>query len=519
MGPLTTRNALVPYCAIAALLALVSASARAQTAPQQGPAGAVATVTPSPYHMVHAESGTKALKRNGQLYFEDPRSVFRVGDDHQVMVEFEWQGPVGAHKFVGMWKDPTGQVVVVSNFVFTPVVSPYSGYFTLLLGDTAPTGIWTIDATIDGQTAGSYSFEIVGANAAVPKSQPERVPLDPKDIYSQMQAASVFIDKLNASGAEIGRGSGFFIAPSQLLTAFEDIDGASALQIIFPDGRIAASNELLAWNRWQDWAVLSVPSPSPAPLKLAAAKSWAIGDRCYALGAASGGRTILSGGIIGETNQPRLGQRITISILPGANAIGAPVVNQFGEVIGLLGGNLLPGVNLANTSPSMGDPSVISASFSATGLAVPIEAVKMNSSASSATTLAALAASGAFISPLTARDQVGFAQLALQVERRAGGPAWPREMRSRFSLGEQTMSVFVNWEAKTKYKGTADVHFFDLDNKEIAHTPPLKVNIRPGNIDSTYWTVPLKSFSPGIYRVDVNLGGQPAWRQFFRITP
>ncbi|HVB87329.1 MAG TPA: hypothetical protein VNK23_11780 [Candidatus Dormibacteraeota bacterium] len=89
------------------------------------------------------------------MYFQDPRSVFRVGDDHQILVEFQWQGPVGPHKFVGMWKDPTGQVVVVSNFQFAPSTSPYSGYFTLLLGDTVPTGVWTIDATIDGQSAGS----------------------------------------------------------------------------------------------------------------------------------------------------------------------------------------------------------------------------------------------------------------------------------------------------------------------------------------------------------------------------
>jgi S1-C subfamily serine protease len=512
------RQCVLYCCAIASTLALFSASARAQTTPQQGPAGAVATATPSLYKMLHAESGTKAVKRNGRLYFEDPRSVFRVGDDHQIMVEFEWQGPVGAHKFVGMWKDPTGQVVVVSHFEFTPVASPYSGYFTLLVGDTAPTGIWTIDATIDGQTAGSYSFEIVGSGAAVPKSQPERVPLDPKDIYGQMQAASVYIDKLDSAGALISRGSGVFIAPSQLLTAFENIDGASSLKIEFADGQTASSNQVLAWNRWQDWAVLKITSPRPTPLKPAAPKSWSVGDHCYALGTASGGRTILSGGIIGETNQPRLGERITLSILPGANAIGAPVVNQFGKLIGILGGNLLPGVNLTNASPRMGDPSIVSSSFSATGLAVPIEAVKVPSAPQNATTLEALSAGGAFIPPLTARDQVGYAALALQVERK-GGPAWPRDMRSQFSLGERTMAVFVNWEAKIKYKGTADVHFFDLDNKEIAHTPALKVKIQPGNIDSTYWTIPLKTFAPGIYRVDVNLGDAPAWRQFFRVTP
>lgn len=518
MDSLRARSCLASFCVLVAVLALVSLCARAQTAAQQGPAGAAAAATASLYHMVHAESGTKAVERNGQLYFEDPRSVFRVGDDHQIMVEFEWQGPVGAHKFVGMWKDPTGQVVVVSNFQFTPVVSPYSGYFTLLIGDTAPPGIWTIDATIDGQTAGTYSFEVAGSNAALPKSQAERVPLDPKDIYNQMEAASVFVDKLDSAGAHINRGSGFFIAPSQLLTAFENIDGASSLQIVFPNGQISVSNEVLAWNRWQDWAVLEVNSTGLAPLKLAPAKSWNVGDRCFSLGTASSGRTILSGGIIGESNQPRFGERMTTSIVAAPTEIGSPVVNQFGEVIGIVGGDILPGVSFTATSQGTGAPGIISPPSSAPGLTIPVEIFKLPSSNQSAKTLEDLLAIGVFFPPLTARDRVGFAALALQVERK-NGPVWPRGVRSQFSLGDKNMALFVNWQSKAKYKGVASAHFFDLDNKEVGHTPPLKVNIHPGNIDSAYWTIPLETFAPGIYRVDVDLGGASAWRQFFRVYP
>jgi S1-C subfamily serine protease len=517
MKPLGRRFSSAYVCAISAILLFPTVQVKAQAPEQQGPAGAAVSAPTSPYQMLHAEAGTKAVKRDGRMYFQDPRSVFRLGDDHQIMVEFQWEGPVGAHKFVGMWKDPSGQVVVVSNFQFAPVTSPYSGYFTLLLGDTAPTGIWTIDATVDGQTAGSYSFEIVGNSAALPTNHPERVPLDTKDIYSQMQAASVFIDKLDSAGAPINRGSGFFIAPSQILTAFENIDEASTLRIVFPNGQTATSREVLAWNRWQDWAVLKIDSQGPPPLKLARANSWNIGDHCYALGAAGGGRTILTGGIVGKSNQPRFGERMTISIVGGKDDIGTPVVNQFGEAIGMMGGNVLPGVAFTNSPPNIGTPGLNTATFPAPGLTVPAEAIKVPSANQTAKTLAELLASGVFFPPLTARDRVGFAALALQVERKHG-PVWPRDVRAQFSLGEQTMAVFVNWQAKAKYKGIADVHFFDLDGQEIAHTPPLKVNIRPGNIDSAYWTVALKTFSPGIYRVDVDLGGAPAWRQFFRVT-
>lgn len=359
---------------------------------------------------------------------------------------------------------------------------------------------------------------MVGSGVALPKTRPQRVPLDTKDLYSRMQAASVFIDKLDSAGAPVSRGSGFFITPSQILTAFENIDGASNLRIVFPSGQTVTSDEVLAWNRWQDWAVLKVGATEAAPLKLAAAKSWNIGDRCYALGAAAGGRTILSGGIVGQSDQPRFGERMTISIVAAPDEIGAPVINQFGKAIGMIGGNVLPGVAFTNSSPSTSAPDSFTESYSAPGLTVPVQIVNIPPANQTANTLAQLFASGVFFPPLTARDRVGFAALALQVDRK-NGPAWPRDVRSQFSLGQQTMSVFVNWKPKAKYKGTAEVHFFDLENHEFAHTPPLKVNIHPGQIDSAYWTVALKTFSPGIYRADVDLGAAPAWRQFFRVTP
>lgn len=512
--PAERPNRQANFFAVVALAIFIPTVGRAQTNPRQGPAGAVATTSASPYHMLHAVAGTKGVKRNGQLYFEDPRSVFRLGDDHQIMVEFEWKGPVGAHKFVGMWKDPSGQVVVVTNFKFAPVTSPYSGYFTLLLGNKAPTGVWTIDATIDGQTAGSYSFEIVSSGTALPKMHPARIPLNAKDIYAQTQAATVFVDKLDASGTQTGRGSGFLLAPGRLVTTFENIDGASRLRIDFPSGQTVPANTVLAWNRWQDWAVLKVDAAGLPILKISQPKSWSVGDHCYTLGVSAGGRTILTAGIIGDTTQPRLGERISLSTFAEPSANGSPLVNQFGEVIGMLGGNLLPG--LSATEPV--NITALNLPSPTTGLAVPIGAVKLPTADQHGSTLAELSANGTFVPPLEAHDQVGYAALAMQVERKRG-PAWPRGVRTRFSLGERTMAVFINWAAKTKFKGFASVHFFNLDNKEIAHTAPLKVKIRPRHIESAYWTVRLTTFSPGIYRVDIDLGQKPAWREFFRITP
>lgn len=518
---LTTPASRLPalaFCAILACSVLAAARSYGQTSTRQGAGGAVPTPSTSPYQMLSAVAGSKGVQRNGRLYFQDPRTVFRLGHDHRIMVEFEWNGPIGPHNFAGMWKNPNGQVVVVTNFRFAPVTSPFSGYFTMLVSDTAPTGIWTIDATIDGQTAGTYSFEIVSASSELPEPRPaQRIPLTPQNIYSETRAATVFVDKLNSAGERIGRGSGFFVAPSRLVTAFENIDGAAGLRIVFPNGQMAPANQVLAWNRWEDWAMLKVNwlGPHQAVLKLARAKSWNVGDRCYSLGVSAGGRTILGSNIIGDTNEPPLGERLMLSIAPGPKSIGSPVVNQFGDVIGVLSGSLLPSFGSVIATPVPGAPN---SAIPSNGLVVPIGAVSRPPADQSGSSLADLTARGVFMRPVQARDQVGYAALARHIDRKEG-PAWPSDTGNEFSLSEQDMVVFINWETKTKYKGVTTVHFFDLGNKEISQTRPMKLKIRPGHIESSYWTIPLKSFSPGIYRVDIDLGGAPAWREFFRITP
>ena len=65
------------------------------------------------------------------------------------------------------------------------------------------------------------------------------------------------IENINAKGTRRNIGTGFFIAPGKLLTAFQVIDGAANVRIVGPQGRIEAT-EVLAFNRRQDWILLKV---------------------------------------------------------------------------------------------------------------------------------------------------------------------------------------------------------------------------------------------------------------------
>jgi hypothetical protein len=469
--------------------------------------------------MLHAASGTKGVERNGQFYFEDPRTVFRLGDDHKVMALFEWEGPVGPHKCEALWKDPSGKVVVVSDFQFAPPKSPFSGYFTLLIDDSAPTGIWTVEARIDGETAGSFSFEIVAAGSAVSPPPIRRIPLAITDIYRQAQAATVSVEKLDASGKMIGRGAGFSVEPTQIVTAFGNIDGATSLRLVRLNGHAVTTIQVLSWNRLQDWAVLKVEESGLPALKLAQSKSWNVGDRYYSLGtAAAGGWTIVDGHIVGDTTHSGEGELLTLSNPFAATSIGGPVLNEFGDVVGILAEPLWPGWKGASETSGLPPMAGSSAPAPGAALAVPMDSIKIPDGGATPTTTTDLAAKGVFIPLLQARDQVGFGALGLTLEKK-DGPAWVRDTREEFSQKAGQMIVFINWDPKTKFKGVATLRFYDLDNKEVAQTRPLNISLRPGAFLSNSWTVPLATYSPGTYRVDAYLGDAPAWREYFRVTP
>jgi Trypsin-like peptidase domain len=489
------------------LLLLVAAShseAYAQTAASLNSVGGTSPVA-AKFVVIRTISGTKSVQRDAQFIIADPHTVFHLGNDHKVIVEFDWSGPVGPHKIQGLWKDPTGKVVVVSDFDFNPKSSPFAAYFTMLMDESAAAGIWTLDARIDGETAGSFSFEIVaGTETAPPPSV--RIPLSQTDIYHEAQASTVFIEKLDAAGKQIGRSNGFVIGSGQVVTTFDAINAANKLRVIFSSNTAVETTQVAKWDRAQGWAVLSVDTTGIAPLKTAQPRTWNVGDRFVSLGLSSaGGRIIVGGSIVGDTTQGHTGERVTLSIPLITNTTGTPVLNEFGDLIGMLTESLLPGL-IARQDANL------------SALAIPIELVRTDTKGESPTSLNDLAAKGLFILPLQAPEQIGFGALAPKVETK-NGPGWPRDIRTRFSTTDSNVIVFVNWHPSTRFKGTATLRLYDIDNIPLGEERSLNVNIHPDSYSSTYWTVPLATLTPGIYRADVYLGNVSVWRQFFSVVP
>jgi len=504
----------------AAVLLFPLLSLARQSAPPQQPtpqAGGVAASEPK-FRAVRSVSGSRGAVHGNRYVIEDPRTVFHIPADKQVIVYFDWDGPVGNHRFEALWKNPEGRISVINDYTFEAKDKRFGGYFTLLLSDTMATGIWTVEVRIDAELAGSHAIQILsGTGGGELPAAPVRTPLTTAQIYEKVRASTVFVEKFHSSGEKIGAASGFLLGDDYVVTAYEAIDGASRLKIILPDGRSTGTDHVVAFNRRQDWAILKgAPATIPA-LKRAPTASTVVGDRCYLPDIpAEGSLTLLEVSIIGKNAYPGAGERLNFSHPPDRRATGGPLLNEYGEVVGVVGGSLLPGSSLgaqAHMGYGWQIPGVLGVVRGA--LAVPIELVTL--SGAQATTLSAMQTSGLLIPPVTADSFVMSASIGREMGK-GGFMASITDRTDQFTRKDAKFVVLVNWEAREKKKGTTVLQFYDIDNQPQGRSKPLKVDLPRDKLRSTSWTVPTNLFKAGVYRADVMLDTEVAARIFFRIA-
>jgi S1-C subfamily serine protease len=498
-------------CLGACLLCAGSAQAQA-TNQAQSPSGGARAGDPR-FRLIRSVSGTKIHEESGRFEVEDARSVFYVPADKEVVVYFTWEGPAGKHHFEGVWHDPSGKVTLISVFDYEANATRFGGYFKLLLSEAQPGG-WLVEARIDGESAGAHAFQVVAAELPNNVVSTRRV-ISRADIYSKAAAATIVIENIDQKGARRNVGSGFLISPGHLLTAFEVIDGATKVRVVGPQGKLIEVTDVLAWNRRQDWAILSVPSDSTAVLPRAA-DSLSIGDRCYLLDVpAEGNRVLIETSLIGKQSLQQAGERLNIADVFDRRAVGSPVLNDYGEVIGLAAGGFLPGAPFAGDvvlfyrNGQLGSPT-------RGALAVPISMV--DEKAGGATAIANLVTNGQFTPALVGNQQILNGTLAREINRKVNPPA-PIDERSEFSRADSKAVVFLTWMPKQKRSAIPTLRVFDMDNRMIyENVSKKKVSFSVNTLSYSAWDMELTKLPPGIYRLDVLLDTDTVWRTFFRMV-
>ncbi len=490
---------------------------------------AVAQASQSKFRLIRSISGSKGHEQGGKFVMDDARTVFRVPDDRQVLVYCEWEGVAGLHEFEGQWKNPADKLVAVSDFKLEVRERRCSGYFTLLLSETTETGIWTLEAHVDGEATGQHKFQIVSANdpaahtaVGPPQANPTgpppeqaRQPLTESQIYELANAATVLVEKLDSRGVRIDTGSGFLVGTDVMLTAFQVIDGASRLRVSLQDGRRLETQEALSWDKWQDWAFIKVDSGQKQFIKLLPNADAPVGSRVFALAVSpAGSRVIVRCDIVGKNRFPQNGERINLNCTH-PDVIGSPLLNEYGDLIGVVGGSLIPGwgstksirgvyysgEQIANATPGL--------------LAVPVNSSSKPASTQTPTTLQQLMSDGVLIPTLSRSENILYGTLARRVETKP----LPTPMEETYEFrSKESFAVFLNWRPKEKIKGAALIRIYDLSGRALIETKPTKVDMKPAPLPAySWWKADISSLKPAIYRVDVLLDSSPIWRAFFKV--
>jgi len=514
--------------AIAFLLG-VATCARAELTFQQPnvqspQAGGVAAAEPK-FRLVRSVSGTKGSQRGDQYVIEDPRTVFYLPEDKQVIVYFEWEGPLGPHRLEGFWKSPEGKVVVISDFNYESKQKRFAGFWTMLLSESMPPGVWSLEAHIDGEVAGTHNFQIAVAPRPAP-AVPSRPLLGPTEIYQLAVPAMVSIERLDNQRRRLGLGSGFILEKDLIATSFENIEGASYLRVVLANGASLDFDSIMAWNRREDWALLRMASPVSSSLAASKPNSWQVGDRCFSLDSPQqGGRTIVDGDITGSHAFSEVGDRLNLNVTLSRMASGSPLLNEYGEVIGVIvSSSLIPGLSSLAVLGEGDFPrypgNLFGGGFTVglgPQLAAPISAIQIPKPETAATALADLAKSGLFPESLVRNDNLLQGTVAESI-RRAGTQMEAVGQKFEFPRKDSRVSVLITWHGETKLKSSAFLKVYNIDNKLVGATTALKLNVPKGQLVFSAWTFEVGSLPDGTYRVDLVLGSDHVWRSFFRLV-
>ncbi|HEX5215888.1 MAG TPA: trypsin-like peptidase domain-containing protein [Vicinamibacterales bacterium] len=466
--------------------------------------GVTASQQTAAVRVLKMSSGATGQEQNGSFVLTSERSVFNRTDDKQVIVLFQWEGTPGAHKLIAQWRSPDGGLTSNSAIDYQAAAARFGAYWTMPITATMSLGIWSVEATVDGVPAGRFSFEIT--DRTVPSAIVKR-PMTQPELYERLSRQFVVMQRQGPPGVkDLDSFAGLAIGGGRVATAMATFDNAERVLVLPPGGTATPVGALLAWNRQQDWAVFegAPPAITAAP---AAAEPVKIGDRCYSMeGDANGARVLAEGSITGQG--PAGGPAFVANFVGGSGTPGAPVLNEFGELIGMIGAAGVPGPSrlfeLMRFRAQLRGAPIVPAALLIVG------------AAPAPTPVAGLRGRGEILAPVALEIHVlmgGFTRAMTKDEMRG-----PTDTREDFSLREPSFAVYLQWLPRDRVRGQMMLSLFDGTSQLVGTSKASNVDFRKGASTLSQWQMPMVR-APGIYRAEVAIDGAIAWRGFVRITP
>jgi tetratricopeptide (TPR) repeat protein len=177
---------------------------------------------------------------------------------------------------------------------------------------------------------------------------------DLPELVKRIKPSSVAIETFDAKGNTVSRGSGFFIAPDRIVTNRHVIERSSRVEVHLMDGKKFVVKGVLAIDGEGDLALLQVDVPKALAIALPIVRAVPQeGESIVVVGNPFGLEGSVSNGIVSAVREiSGYGKiiQITAPISPGSS--GSPVVNMYGQVIGIASLQAAEGQSLNFAIPS-----------------------------------------------------------------------------------------------------------------------------------------------------------------------
>jgi len=463
--------------------------------------------------LLRSLSGPSGKVVGSEFILDEIRSRFIFPADKSLTVYFQWEAPPGDHVLTAIWKRPDGGVASISPDVKIETKTPaLNSYWVFTLYSGMANGVWAMEVRIDGQPAGSHPFEVAGMPAETSAvSVPKALTLD--DVFKTLGPSLVWIHKLDNAGKRFDTATGFVLQPNVIATAFQAIDSAGNLEIEFSTGSKIQTDKVLACSRNADWALLRVDSGSVSPIPSGDSERVAVGEHLAAFNVDAGVRVLGTVDIGGQSTLAGFGRRIQLSPPVAPEAAGGPLIDASGSVVGILGGSLNPGSRIGHDAPSV-NPGLWKL-FALENAATAISEIR-NPVPVATKTLAELAAAGTLTAPLVPRPEFIYGGTTALLFKNSS--ALPPTDTSEFSRHDAEVHVYSMWARKGKVgKGELSIAMYDAANQSVLTVPAKKISL----VESAQRfavSFSASSLKPGIYRIDLQWNGKPAWRTFIRVS-
>lgn len=295
---------------------------------------------------------------------------------------------------------------------------------------------------------------------------------------------------------------------------------ADGVEVEFSDGRKTLLAEVLAYNATDDWALLKADTGLTNALATSESVTVSIGERLVVFNAEPQATRVIGGvDYTGRKASAKI-ERYVFSPALANEAMGGPLLDVNGNVVGILSGCVAPGTRLGGGGRLMVG---VGAQLCARNTAVPIGAV-MEGLQATPLTFQTLKSSAVIAKPV--RKVSSFLHGGTQ---RADVAARQRRIKGRLALDDEAefnkvdaaVTVYSWWQHPDPTKGQPAISIaatiYDADNHPRLQVQPKSVKVSKGVPTEYTFTFPTAALEPGIYRIDTLADSTCVWRTFIQI--